>query len=85
MARTLAERAAAVRNRLELAAFLRALVHDWEMNPTDWENLATPGYLEAMAAWLQDAEGYYRNTGQTMPDQPTWQLLGQVLLAAKKY
>ena len=42
-------------------------------------------YLEAMAAWIQDAEGYYRNSGQPVPQQPSWHNFAEILSAAKVY
>ena len=44
-----------------------------------------PAFLEAMAAWVEDMEGYYQNRGEELPDQPRWRTLGEILLAARVY
>jgi hypothetical protein len=43
------------------------------------------GYLEALGAWVEDMNGYYQAKGGAIPLQPSWKMLGQILLAAKVY
>ncbi|KLU03489.1 hypothetical protein RISK_004493 [Rhodopirellula islandica] len=50
------------------------------------ENRDVETFLNAMAAWLNDCGGYYRNTGQTVNiDEPNWQLVADALSAATVY
>ena len=42
-------------------------------------------FLESLAAWLGDADGYYAALSRTVPNQPTWELFAQSLLAARSY
>jgi len=79
------ERARAVQTREDLAAFVAELKADLDANPGDWENADLPSFLEAMAAWIQDMEGYYQNTGQNLSDLPPWKVLADVLMAARMY
>lgn len=74
-----------VYTREDLAVFVHELAHDLRTKPQDWENATLPAYLEAMAAWIEDAEGYYVGAGQPVPQQPSWQNLAEILLAAKHY
>ena len=38
------------------------------------------------AAWTTDMDGYFRNIqGNPAPEQPTWRLIGYMLLAARIY
>ena len=72
-------------SREALVAFLRTLCHDWQQRPAEWENRDLASFLEAMAAWVADMDGYFQNQGERVPEQPTWKTLGQILLAARVY
>lgn len=39
------------------------LMDDYDAVGDQWENKDIYSFLQAMAAWLNDAAGYYRNTG----------------------
>jgi hypothetical protein len=79
------ERARAVQTREDLVTLLAELRVDLERNPEAWANSNLTSFLEAMAAWVQDMEAYYRNTGQKLSDLSPWKLLADVLLAARAY
>ena len=81
----LKQQAANVQTRQELAAFVLALANDYETRSDQWENDQLPLYLNAMAAWIDDMDGFFQNRGEAAPDQPTWALLASILLAAKIY
>jgi hypothetical protein len=82
---TLAERASRVRTRDDLAAFIAELKADLDANPEEWANADLGSFLEAMAAWMLDMEGYYENTGQVLRDLPAWKILADALMAARVY
>ena len=79
------EAAQGIGSREDLVAFLTALRYDLQTKPEQWANRDLPTYLEALAAWASDLEGYYRNTGQAIPAQPSWKMFAEMLLAAKVY
>lgn len=74
-----------VQSREDLAAFVRALAEHLREKPDDWENRDLSSFLEAMGAWVEEMEGYYRNRREPVPDQPTWKTLAEILLASKVY
>ncbi len=76
-----------VQTREDLAAFVRMLREDLlEGGHTDeWENPTLERYLAALAAWVDDMDGHFQNRGETVPEQPSWNLIGQILYAAKIY
>lgn len=74
-----------VRSREDLVSFLEALAEDAVKNPAEWENTSVAQYLDALAAWLGEMDGYSRNQGQEAPTVPSWSLVGQACLAAKYY
>lgn len=79
------ESVAQIQTRNDLVAFLGELLHDLRAKPEEWENCTLESYLEAMAAFLEDAEGYYANQDIPMPQNLTWKTIGDLLLAAKHY
>lgn len=82
---TLEERAASLKTRMDLAEFLRALREDLDRNSQQWENPSLARYLEAMEAWVQDVDQYYRNRGQAFSENQSWDVFAAMLLAARVY
>ena len=74
-----------IKGREEFVSFVRALQCSATEEPERWENTDLPGYLAALAAWVEDMDGYYAHSGRTVPEQPTWRILGEILLAARVY
>ncbi len=72
-------------SQTSLVNFIQALIQDYSHDPSAWEHTSIDSYLEALAAWVADMEGYYERHGLTMPQEPTWHIVGQMLLAAKSY
>ena len=79
------ERIHHVRSKAQLADFVRALATDLSTNRETWENATLDRYLEALAGWLDDADGYYRNQGLPVPVEPSWHNVAEMLMAAKMY
>ena len=79
------EQVKSIETRDDFVVFLQQLLRDWRQHPEHWENASLEAYLEAIGAWVQDMEGYYRNRGKPMPKDPTWRSLGEILLAARVY
>ena len=42
-------------------------------------------YLNAIEAWTQDMEGYYRNTNKSMPKNIPWKIFADILYAGTIY
>ena len=74
-----------IQTREDFVLFVQKLLQDLRQNPDDWENRCTEAYLDAIAAWVEDIEGFFLNQEMSVPQQPDWRLLGQILLAAKYY
>jgi hypothetical protein len=69
----------------DLSQFIQALHAAFKEKPGEWENAELGPYLEAIGAWVHDMEGYFKSRAEAVPNQPTWKILGQILLAAKMY
>jgi hypothetical protein len=75
-----------VTSRDGLIRVIFELLDDYDSEGDKWENKDIYTFLQAMAAWLNDAAGYYRNTGQNVAvEQPSWQLFADALTAASVY
>ena len=79
------ERVAGIRSKADLVEFVRALSEDLRAKPEDWENRTLERYLSALASWLEDSDGYYKNQGRAVPVSPSWQNVAEILIAAKIY
>jgi len=74
-----------VRSREDLVRFVRGLHSDLTEHPDEWENTDLARYLEALAAWVEAMDGFFKNQGKPVPERPDWKLLAQILLAASVY
>ncbi|MEH2922322.1 hypothetical protein ACFFL1_14895 [Samsonia erythrinae] len=69
----------------DLVKLISALAKDFKENPDEWENKDLSSYLEAVASWIEDMDGYYENTNQPIPKDTNWKVFADILMAAKVY
>lgn len=51
-----------------------------------WENRSARDFVEALGRWLEDADGFYHNTGRAVDtSRASWQLFADMLQAARIY
>ncbi len=74
-----------IRTKQEFVSFVYDLSQSYKSDPKSWENKDLGTFLEALAAWTDDMEGYYINHKQPVPTQPDWQTIADMLQAAKVY
>jgi hypothetical protein len=79
------ERLKSVETREDLAWFALALREDFLSNETERENPTVDRFLDAFAARCIDMPGYFLNQGEPQPDQPDWQLVARLPMAASTY
>lgn len=48
-------------------------------------NASVEGFLEAVAAWVADMDGYFANQGAEPPVEATWQLMAMAIEAGLVY
>ena len=82
---TLDERTNNIRSREDFVAFVKALSKDFHDNPQSWENRNLEQFLEALGGWVEDMDGYYLNQNIPVPQQPSWTVVADMLMAAKMY
>lgn len=71
--------------REQFAGFLDRLADSLVEDPEDWENETLERFIRAWSVWVVDMDGYFLSRGETVPREPTWQLMAQMLLAARVY
>lgn len=49
-----------------------------------WSNATLPVYLEALSAWIEDADGYYLGRGRIPPGNG-WEVVADALRAATEH
>lgn len=74
-----------INTRTDFVEFVRALSKDYKQNKAEWENDDIGSFLEALAAWVEDIEGYYSNQGLTVPSCIDWKLVANMLMSGKIY
>jgi hypothetical protein len=77
---------AAITTRDQLLGHIFELLDNHDSDGHLWKNKDVYTFLQAMAAWLNDAGRYYKNAGQDVHiEKPTWQLFADALSAASVY
>ncbi|WP_455431093.1 DUF7660 family protein [Streptomyces afghaniensis] len=74
-----------VDSREDLADFVRSVRGSHAEDGSSWENADLPRFLDALAAWIDDADGWYRNTGRDLPLGGDWAFFARALHAATMY
>lgn len=69
----------------DLSQFITQLRTDFLIHSEEWQNTDMSACLEAMAAWISDAEASRRTTGDSLLSLSPLQLCAQILYAAKVY
>lgn len=72
-----------VKYKQDFITFLQLLRNDLKAH--EWENKTLPDFLEAMADWVGDMEGYYWVKKQPMPEDINWKCFADILMAATMY
>ncbi len=73
-----------VRSKAELLAVIFELLD--HNDAIEWTNETAYQFLQALASWLEDAGGFYKNIGDDLdPERASWQLFADALQAAAVY
>lgn len=59
---------------------------DYNKNPENWENITIDDFLNAIARYTDDIQGYYDNTGQNIDANiPNWKIFADIMKGASIY
>lgn len=75
-----------VTDRQSFIKFLDLLHKDLLQDPETWENKTLPDFLEALASYAEDIEGYYDNTDANVDaEKAAWSTFADIFKGAKVY
>ena len=74
-----------IESKEDFVNFINLLISDYKTNVHTWENKTIEDYLEAMANWVEDMEGYFKYKNIPIPQKIEWNLFANILIAAKMY
>ncbi|WP_336836509.1 DUF7660 family protein [Sphingobacterium siyangense] len=75
-----------VTDRQSFIKFLDLLHKDLLQNPETWENKTLPDFLEALASYAEDIQGYYDNTDANVDaEKAAWSTFADIFKGAKVY
>lgn len=65
---------------------LSRFIQDILKSKNEWENSDLDSFLRALAAWIEDMDGYYANTGQAYDERSlSWKNIADMLAASTMY
>lgn len=71
-----------IKSKTDFINFLR----NFRTNTEDWENSNLNDFLEALQAYAEDVNGYYKNMNfKRTPDEASWRVFAQLLSGASVY
>ncbi|GAA0545056.1 DUF7660 family protein [Chitinophaga japonensis] len=79
------EKISRIDSKEDFLYFLIDLIADFRHNRDEWENKSLESYLDAMASWIADMEGFYMNNNIPVPTSVDWKFFARILIAAKMY
>lgn len=76
--------------RDDFVSFLEQLCQQLREGRDEWTNTSLQDFLEALAAWAEDMDGYYANIGLAQQidlskERVPWRVFADMLLAARVY
>lgn len=74
-----------VRTREDFVRFIHKLREDTYINTDEWENKNISSYLESIASWVEDMDGYYKNMNMKPPKDVDWKFLATLFYVGKIY
>ena len=74
-----------IKTRGDFVFFVYQLSKDYRENSESWQNQDIGTFLEALAAWVEDMDGYCLHQRPPLTDKPDWRNVADMLLAAKRY
>jgi len=75
-----------VKDRQSFIKFLDLFRQDLLQHPETWENKTLPDFLEALASYAEDIQGYYDNTNANVDaEKAAWSTFADIFKGAKVY
>ncbi|WP_267402282.1 MULTISPECIES: hypothetical protein [unclassified Chryseobacterium] len=73
-------------SKQEFIQFIENLRLDFIENKEQWENKTIEDYLEAISHYVEDIDGYYKNSNQDINlEKVNWKVLSDILKGSSIY
>lgn len=69
----------------EFVKLLYELSDSFKRSSEEWENQTIDSFLDALAGWVTDMDGYYINFGRKIPENIEWNVIADMIIAARDY
>lgn len=79
------QQANSIKTKEDFIHFVKLLAQKFNEEPEKWENKTVDSYLEALANWTEDMDGYYQNIQMPIPENINWKVFADMLIAASMY
>jgi hypothetical protein len=75
-----------VNDRQSFIHFLHEFRNNYLLDREQWENKTLDQFLEALASYAEDIQGYYDNVMPSMnADIPSWRVFADMMMGASMY
>lgn len=75
-----------IKSKKDFIKFLKFLHEDFCNNPKKWKNTTLESYFEALSAYADDIDGYYKNNNITINSNvASWRVFADILKGASIY
>lgn len=82
----MSDHSSTIQSKTDFINFLKYLHQDFCDHPEQWENVTLESYLEALSAYAQDVDTYYKNNHIPIDAAlPTWRVFADLLKGASIY
>ena len=75
----------AIKSKDEFVSFLLKMKEDKIYYDSEWENKSIESYLEAIASWTEDMDGYFSNMNLNPPKDIDWAFIAMLFYVGKIY
>ena len=79
------ERISKIHTREEFVEFLNLMINDEQINSEEWNDKSITEYLEGIASWVEDMDGYYKNMNLQIPTNIDWKFIATLMYVGKIY
>lgn len=74
-----------IASRGDFVNFVKELRNDLLAHPEEWENDTLERYFEALSAWTDEMDRYYKANRLEVPTSLSWKVLAEMLMASKYF
>ncbi len=74
-----------IKSKEDFICFLLKLQKDKKGNDSEWANKSIESYLEAVASWTEEMDGYFSNMNLSLSEDIDWKFIATLFYVGKIY